>query len=724
LIAFSSRSLESQHAMNFKTTAFLLVLLVIVGAYFLLVEHGREATPHDLSSSDSGEGQPLFAHDAVSTDRVQSLTLMRERQQIVFEHVDGDWRQVEPVRFPLNTWSMRNLIDQTTRLRYSERFEPGRRNAPSLADVGLLEPLATLTIRTEEGSTQKVALGRQTIGGRGYARLNDDPQVYVINDALHRELLDKKIGELRQKSLSAPSEGQAQWLRLRRDGQTIEATKHDGQWTLAGDHRGRVGASAVRDMLAAVSATWIRRFVADGPEDLAPYGLDRPAIELHIRQTPDAGDDSVQGTLTVLRIGSPVDLQRNEFFATISEHDESTPGDAVVFTINRSDMDKLDKPVDEWRDPRITPLRSTDVGTLKIERDGVVSLHVERDPSGWDFADAFAPGFKADSGLIADLVASIVRAEAQDYHLSPRPLDTPAFRVTLDAIARPAPDLLSVLEYDQQQWLVYRGEEPVGYLVPRQRLSGLEQPMDLLRQRLVLDWKPADLTELNFTQEDGTTVHFTRGADGHWTLVGHDRFEQAALDRLLAHLLPLQALRWEPQARVGSNPVQVHLRGADGSSAVLAVDPRARLGQFQGVETTMELSGDLIDALSAEFRDRKVLEVSMEQVAEIVITRGDSVVTIRRELGQYIDSEGNALDQAATRGVFDVLTSLRADRHADAGDTDASEAVHFAIHALDGQVHELLLVPGDEATGPRARINDRWFTLSNADYERLTAPLQ
>src|SRR5690606_28286231 len=127
---------------------------------------------------------------------------------------------------------------------------PGRGDAPSLADVGLDKPRVVVTLATEAGQTQTLRLGRKAIGGRAYLMINEDDALYVVNDALHRELMDKKIADLRQKSLSAPEEGQAQWVQVMRDGQAIEVTKHDGQWTFAGEHRGRVSTATVRATLA------------------------------------------------------------------------------------------------------------------------------------------------------------------------------------------------------------------------------------------------------------------------------------------------------------------------------------------------------------------------------------------------------------------------------------------------------------------------------------------
>src|SRR5690606_12920214 len=105
-------------AMNLKTTLVLVILLVVVGAFFWFVE--RESPPGDTPVAPTAPtaGKAVFDQDDIPSDQVQSITIERNGKTVVFAKEDGDWYQTKPLRFPLNNWSVDVVASELGRLVY------------------------------------------------------------------------------------------------------------------------------------------------------------------------------------------------------------------------------------------------------------------------------------------------------------------------------------------------------------------------------------------------------------------------------------------------------------------------------------------------------------------------------------------------------------------------------------------------------------------------------
>ena len=164
--------------MNFKTTLFLLVLLIIVGGGFWLIE--RKAGPDfdDTAAPDTGTGTALFTADNFVTAAVTAISIEADDQTIELARSGADWHQTAPVQFPLQTWSTQQFGDDAAKLRHVEKFKPAGKDTPALADIGLSPPKAVVTFHFDDAgttTTQTIKIGqRLPLGGRGFVMVNDD----------------------------------------------------------------------------------------------------------------------------------------------------------------------------------------------------------------------------------------------------------------------------------------------------------------------------------------------------------------------------------------------------------------------------------------------------------------------------------------------------------------------------------------------------------------------
>lgn len=763
--------------MNPKTTNVLLVLLLVVGAYFVFVERDAPTTyERDQIASEqrTEDGTAVFTSEQLSTESVASVTIQRGDDAVVVLTKEGqDWYQTQPVRFPLNTWSARQVIDDAAGLRYTRRFEPANSESdelPMREQVSLSPPLASVTLEVEDKtrSTQKIHLGRKAIGGRAYAVFNNDQRVYVVNDALHRQILDGQVADWRKRSIDAPTEGQAQRVILTRQGKAVAVRKADGNWSLDNPHSGRVDTEAVKGLLAAVGNLHIDRFVADSPEDPALYGLDEPRTQLSVYMPAAASADTQPATtqphdepadqaasgseVYMLRMGAPVDLKSEHYFATWVADGQR----GAVFTLLASDVEKFAKSVDDLRDARITPIKAADVRQLTLKRSEAQVVSLSRGTDGWSFV-APGPGFEADSGSVSSLVDSITQAQAQAYLQQTDSFAAPSATVTLEAIGRSEPDVLRIYPKQKDTYPVLRNQETTIYLVPDSSLENLFAPIAALRQKTVLDVTADAVTRMTIEHADGRRYVFRRsqsdaglakpasqpalervipatqpkGLVGSWRLTDHDKFESEAFDRLLAMFLPLRAESWiaegssVPEASEPSETLSVQLELAEGLRHTVQVDLGRRCGMRvdQSAEGQwFQLSDALIELLGGEFRLRTVLPLSINEMTSVQVIRQDGSVTIKRDQdGKYVDQDGHDVDQSVVGVLFDTLAGLRVDQFIQPEHV-SQPPLKIVVKTNSGQTYRLAFATPKE-TRYVATNGQQWFTVDADTYRKLNAPL-
>jgi hypothetical protein len=756
--------------MNFKTTILLVVLLLVVGAYFFYVERNQTTTAQrETAKAEQGKekGQPLFATDAPSGDSVASFTIERPGQLAVqITKVGNEWFQTKPVRFALNNYSAKGVIDEVAALRQSESFKPGDKDAPTLESVSLATPLVTLTLTPSDSKKkpQIIKLGRKSIGGFGYVALEGDPKIYVVTDNAHRQLLDGKLSDWRRKSLTGPTDGQAQSVTLTASGTRVEMVKAENNWTFTGSHSGRVGADALRSLLSQVKSTYITKFVADEIKDPAVYGLDKPTLVLRtivppVPPAPPAppaatqpGDNpgeknAEQATekpkVYTLTVGAPAELKKDDYFATYTEDDEPA---AVVFTLIRSEVEKLTKSIDDLRDARLTTLGAPDVRELSIDRPKQSALKLLRGPMGWSFADG-GPSFKADSGLVSDLVQLIVDAKASGYRADAKPEGEATAVLTLGATGRSEPDVLRVFAVPgassgpkvEPKLLVMRNQETTGHLIDASKLSKVLEPAISLRERLVLDLNRNLVSRITVRRRGESAGEFvferelppaavatsqpsTKPAQppGPWKMKGQEKFEESAVKALLDQVATLRTEKWI-EASIPTNhatiSTTVMLTNQDGSNVTLWINPDTESTKATGIDGEFFAPKTLLDAVNAEFRDRTVLAVALSEIKSVEVA---GLVVTRDDDGKFAGASGEKVSQSAAGALFDTLAGLRVERYV--GSAVGLPVRTLKITTTDGKTRTLNLL-GLGGQSRTASLDGRWFVLEESTLTKLKADL-
>jgi len=759
--------------MNPKTTNLLLILLLLVGTYFVFFEWPKQTTYEREQvklAEGPKEGVAVFSADVLPTELAESVSIQRHNETAELSKRGQDWFQTQPVRFELNSWSVRQMIDDAATLRYFQRFDPadaGDGQWPTLDQIHLSKPEVIVLVQFEENSTktQEIRLGRQTIGGRGYLMINDDPFVYVVNDALHQQFLNTGVKDWRKRLIDAPTEGQAHRMTLTDAHQAITLQKVDSDWVFDSPHSGRVDRNAVKKLLAAIGQIGIRKFIADNPEDESLYGLDQPSVVLSI-DSPEVEasvqsdsstseheakkESSAIGDLTqTLRIGAPVDLSNESYFASWQVVRDAP---SVVFTLAGSAVEKFALSVDGLRDPRVTPIAVADVRVVTIEKPPGVPIKLVHGVNGWSFL-APGVGFEPDSALVSLLVESVVEATANHYEPKNPAMSDPVATVTLGVIGRADGDVLRIFPKGQgQTYPVLRNQETVFYHVDSSRFEQLFEPIMALRERTVLSLDTDTLTRLTIEHAGGTTHIFERmssdsltpttqktsgigPAGDAWGLVGQDAFESEAFERLLASLSPLLANSWviataekNPNPLVedgGDDRLTIQMELAGGQHHTLLVYPDRFQGHLVGDEEKIEwftLDPKFVELVDGEFRMRTLFPVNLDLIEQLQIIRGDKSVQIQRDVAdQYVTQDGGIMNQSAAADLFDSLAGLRVDRFIEPKHISLPP-LRMVIKMSDGNTHSLAF---SDPNDPKAAVTNggQWFTLESEVLARLLAAI-
>ena len=606
--------------MNFKTTLFLLVLLAIVGTFFLW-DKDNPSVDVDAPLVDQTK-QPLLSVDSFDKDKIASLSIEKNGKTVTLEKQGTEWQQTQPVTFKLNSWSAGQPGENALGLTYTEKLTPGKNGAPSLVEVKLDTPLAVITIKfNDDTPPQTFKLGRRGIGGRGYLMLNDDASLYVVNDDLHKSILDDDIADWRNKSLKAPTEGQINQLTKIDTHGALQVVKAEGNWVFAGDHTGRVSRETVTELLGAINGIYISRFVADKPADISAYGLDKPLVKV-VLQLPaiasEKSDDKDKATQTAAQpryqtfvIGAPVDLKNERYFATFADGQEV--GD-VVFEISKTDYEKFEKDINSLRDASLTPVVSSDVTKIVLTQNDQVAVQLLKSANGWGYGDP-KPGYGLDQELAEQLLGKITDAKAQSYVVNPKLIDKALLVVTLGATGRASDEELKFFANGSDNVTVQRNNEAVGYVVPRSQLEMvLGTSVAMLRNRTIKDWSPTDLKVVDITlpEKANTMLHFSR-SDAAWKLDGYDKHESFAWGELLDALAPLKVDSWQTPGPIGDKVYTITC-GNDEMTLTLKVDPDTRVASLDELSLDFMVSEAFVDKLTAELRPRTIVDVTRDAI--------------------------------------------------------------------------------------------------------------
>ncbi|HEV2357000.1 MAG TPA: DUF4340 domain-containing protein [bacterium] len=261
--------------MNPRVTIALALVVALVAAYILAV---------DRPQAQRAEEARHLVH--VTKAGVTQIALRNGKETVELARVDAThWTVTRPFRAPASSFAVSDLLDAALGI-VAQRTAADK--ATDLAAYGLAAPATELTLRTADGKTVAVDLGKGSPVSAGmYARTVPGDAVYLI-DTSARDALAKTAADLRQKTLADFTNADVQRVRVASASGTLAVDRvGPDRWRLQGAHPWPADDFKVTDLFFPITTTDAKAF-HDGVTDLAPYGLDHPTVtvELTLKNRP------------------------------------------------------------------------------------------------------------------------------------------------------------------------------------------------------------------------------------------------------------------------------------------------------------------------------------------------------------------------------------------------------------------------------------------------------
>jgi len=512
--------------MKFRTTLIFAVLLVALGAFYYVYEIRQG--PHREKAE--AEKDRLYAFEAKD---VEGLSLARKGEAVTLKREGEGWVLLEPIRARAEKSAAEALIGTIAGVRREREIEA----APEkLADYGLENPSVRITV-TAKGQSHSLLLGERTPTGVWiYAKSSDKPAVFLLSDSLLRDS-EKKVGDLRDKTILAFERKEVKGIEVRARGQILAAEESTASGAAGAEWRmtAPVQVKADRERISAFLEKLggkIREFVEENPKDLARYGLDRPTeVRLLIGQEKDR-------STRVLLFGK-VEPSKKGLYAM-------RQGDPSVFLLDAETWAALPQTAADLRDKTFFAFDRSKVERLELESPkGKVALVKQGDR--WLVAAPVQA--RADEGAVSNLLRRLQDLRATEFvadkaNLESYGLTKPDVRAIFWEKETKSPGVLLLAKAGKkdQAYAALAGEGRI-VLVEAATLADLGKSADELRDKSLFDFETKDVKRIQLKAGSQLFVMERRGED-EWGLIEPKKGTIRGF-RVGEFLWSIRRLKWE-----------------------------------------------------------------------------------------------------------------------------------------------------------------------------------
>lgn len=151
--------------------------LVLLGGYFSILRWNES---QEVKATNTEEAEKIYITDY---NGLTELAFNVGSGDMHFVKTEEEWQVADYSKFPLQQEYVERMEQDLIHLQAERELK----EADSLADYGLEEPVYTITMKSSEGEEHSLYIGN-TIGESYYAALDDKAVVYTISSVLLSEL--------------------------------------------------------------------------------------------------------------------------------------------------------------------------------------------------------------------------------------------------------------------------------------------------------------------------------------------------------------------------------------------------------------------------------------------------------------------------------------------------------------------------------------------------------
>ena len=330
-----------------RSTIALLAVLIGLGAYIYFVVS-------DAPESGTSTQERVFA--ALDGDTIDELKVKSETGETTSVKKDaGAWQMTAPLAVKANETDIGSI---TTNLGTLEITRVVDENPADLKEYGLDAPRVEIEFKASGDKTygdyHRLLIGAKSpTGGQVFAMRDAEKRVILVpghTDAI----FNRSTFDLRDKTLVEIDRQTVDRIAASGNGNTIELGKDVTGWKLTKPMTAIADPTAADTLLGLVQGAAIKSIVAEQatPADLKKYGFDKPQATLSLH----AGE-----TATTLVFGG------NASDTEVFVRDGSKP---LVATADRSLLEALQKPAEEYRRKNLFGFSRYSTDRLEFTRDG------------------------------------------------------------------------------------------------------------------------------------------------------------------------------------------------------------------------------------------------------------------------------------------------------------------------------------------------------------------
>lgn len=372
---------------------------------------------------DPDANPPVSEYAHLRSEDVTRVELKRPSGGFTLVRQGKNWAFEAPGRYradteDVNSWLKSALEDATV-----DRTVEGK--PQDLATYGLDKPIVELVLTGRGGDTRTLQLGKDfkapgdTSAGVFYAREAKDGRMFMLSSSQVGALRDKKLDELRDKSLVQVGEAKdVQKVTLVRPNGHVELERQGEKWRMTQPYAVPADKTSVEsDLIGQLKSSESESFAENGATDLAKYGLDHPELTVNVTDK--------QGTHTVL-------------FAHKDGKIYSTrPGDGEVVVVSKSTFDNLNKQPADLRDRQLISIQRDKITFIELKNSQGTSKLQKVSGNQWMVTGADGKQKKAKSDQVDRILDTLVAPASKHIEESPKDLkkyglDQPAITVTVN----------------------------------------------------------------------------------------------------------------------------------------------------------------------------------------------------------------------------------------------------------------------------------------------------
>ena len=251
-----------------------LILIVLLVLYFVIDLQQKKADQEAETEETKDSSLPV----SVTDDEIAKVTVKNGDVTMTYTKNDDTWTYEEDSDFPLDESAVDTKMSKLTSLTVDRVLE----SPEDLSEYGLDEPKQEVTVLKTDGTAFTLYIGNQNSSNNDfYVKVDDGTDVYTM-PASSVNVFDMQPYDVAKADTFPTLEStNIRNIKVEKEDGTVEFSSDETgtSWTVK-DQDGNeeeAGTTAASDLTTAVSSLSYKDFVDYKRDDLAQYGLDKPA---------------------------------------------------------------------------------------------------------------------------------------------------------------------------------------------------------------------------------------------------------------------------------------------------------------------------------------------------------------------------------------------------------------------------------------------------------------